>query len=79
MGSAGGAFQTLHTWTIMTDGEPSGGPDPGPDGGGFFPRWHAVIRGGLYSLLRYELRVTKGASPTGKIRNVRITAARVNK
>lgn len=79
LGAFNGGTITLNTFNIMTDGEVNGPPGPAPDGGGWFPRWHATIRGGLFTTLRYELRVTKSGSPVGKLRNVRISAARVNK
>lgn len=77
IGAFGGGSVTLHTWNVMTDGEPSGPPGPDPDGGGWWPRWHVVIRGGAFSLLRYRLFVTKTSNPTGKIRNVQIRASRI--
>lgn len=70
---------TLQTWNLMTDGEPDGPPAPPPDGGGFFPRYFAAIRGGLFSGISYQLRAFKTGAPVGKLRNIQITATRVIK
>lgn len=70
---------TLQTFTVMTDGLPDGPPGAPPDGGGFFPRWFSDVRGGGFTKLEYRIRITKTSSPTGKIRNVKMTATRILK
>ena len=77
IGATAGPIIILNTWTVITDGEPSGPPSPGPDGGGYWPRWFSAIRGGRFTETRYSFRITKTGAPVGKIRNLRISARRL--
>jgi Putative phage tail protein len=75
---ANGPYTTvLQTFNVMTDGVADGPPDPGPDGGGYMIRWFATIRGGNFTTMRWDARITKTSSPTGKIRNLKVTANRL--
>lgn len=66
-------FRPLQTWTIMTDGEPGNIVN-------WWPRWFTISRGGLWSAVTYQLRVSVNTgSPFGEIRNINLVATRVTK
>jgi hypothetical protein len=76
--SATNATGILQTFNVMNDGDPAGPTGSDADGfGSWWPRTFAVIRGGRFGQIRWDARLSRTGTPTGRIRNLEITANRL--